>query len=34
VLLAPPFIVDDEHLDLMVQRLARAFDTTLSSIPH
>ncbi len=34
VLLAPPFIVDDNQLDLIVQRLARALDATLSSIPH
>jgi adenosylmethionine-8-amino-7-oxononanoate aminotransferase len=34
VLLSPPFIVDDHQLDLIVQRLARALDAALSSIPH
>jgi adenosylmethionine-8-amino-7-oxononanoate aminotransferase len=31
VLLAPPFIVDDVQLDLIVQRLARAVDAALAS---
>jgi adenosylmethionine-8-amino-7-oxononanoate aminotransferase len=34
VLLAPPFIVDDAQLDLIVQRLARAVDTALASLPR
>jgi adenosylmethionine-8-amino-7-oxononanoate aminotransferase len=32
VLLAPPFIVDDAQLDLIVQRLARAVDAALASL--
>jgi len=34
VLLAPPFIVDDAQLDLIVQRLARAVDAALAEVPH
>jgi adenosylmethionine-8-amino-7-oxononanoate aminotransferase len=33
VLLAPPFIVDDAQLDLIVQRLARAVDAALAEVP-
>ena len=33
VLLAPPFIVDDAQLDMIVQRLARAVDAALTSLP-
>jgi len=33
VLLAPPFIVDDAQLDLIVQRLARALGAALASLP-
>ncbi len=33
VLLAPPFIVDDMQLDLIVQRLARAVGAALASLP-
>jgi adenosylmethionine-8-amino-7-oxononanoate aminotransferase len=33
VLLAPPFIVDDTQLDLIVQRLARAVGAALASLP-
>jgi adenosylmethionine-8-amino-7-oxononanoate aminotransferase len=32
VLLAPPFIVDDSQLDLIVQRLGRAIDAALASL--
>jgi adenosylmethionine-8-amino-7-oxononanoate aminotransferase len=32
VLLAPPFIVDDAQLDLIVQRLARAVDAALAGL--
>ncbi len=32
VLLAPPFIVDETQLDLIVQRLARAVDAALASL--
>jgi len=32
VLLAPPFIVDDMQLDMIVQRLARAVDAALASL--
>ncbi len=32
VLLAPPFIVDDAQLDLIVQRLARAVEAALASL--
>jgi adenosylmethionine-8-amino-7-oxononanoate aminotransferase len=31
VLLAPPFIVDDDQLDAIVQRLARAVDAALAN---
>ena len=34
VLLAPPFIVDDAQLDMIVQRLARAVDAALASLPR
>ncbi|MGL6111249.1 MAG: aminotransferase class III-fold pyridoxal phosphate-dependent enzyme, partial [Rubrivivax sp.] len=34
VLLAPPFIVDDAHLDMIVQRLARAVDAALAAMPQ
>jgi len=34
VLLAPPFIVDDAQLDMIVQRLARAVDAALAEVPH
>ena len=34
VLLAPPFIVDDDALDQIVQRLARAVDTALAEALH
>jgi adenosylmethionine-8-amino-7-oxononanoate aminotransferase len=33
VLLAPPFIVSDDQLDLIVQRLARAVDGALAKLP-
>ena len=32
VLLAPPFIVEDEHLDLVVGRLGEAIDATLATL--
>jgi adenosylmethionine-8-amino-7-oxononanoate aminotransferase len=32
VLLAPPFIVDDAQLDIIVQRLARAVDAALATV--
>ncbi len=32
VLLAPPFIVDDAQLDMIVQRLARAVDAALATL--
>ena len=32
VLLAPPFIVDDVQLDMIVQRLVRAVDSTLANV--
>ena len=34
VLLAPPFIVDDDALDQIVQRLARAVDAALAEALH
>ena len=34
VLLAPPFIVSDDELDLIVQRLARAVDNALAKPPE
>ena len=34
VLLAPPFIVDDDQLELIVQRLARAVDAALATLPR
>ncbi len=34
VLLAPPFIVEDAQLDMIVQRLARAVDAALASLPR
>jgi adenosylmethionine-8-amino-7-oxononanoate aminotransferase len=33
VLLAPPFIVDDDALDQIVQRLARAVDVAIAALP-
>ena len=33
VLLAPPFIVEDEHLDLIVARLAEAIDAAVAKSP-
>ena len=33
VLLAPPFIVDDDQLDQIVQRLVRAVDAALAELP-
>jgi adenosylmethionine-8-amino-7-oxononanoate aminotransferase len=33
VLLAPPFIVDDDALDQIVQRLARAVDAAIAALP-
>ena len=33
VLLAPPFIVDDAQLDMIVQRLGRAVDAALAELP-
>jgi adenosylmethionine-8-amino-7-oxononanoate aminotransferase len=32
VLLAPPFIISDDELDLLIQRLAKAVDSTVQSI--
>ncbi len=32
VLLAPPFIVNDGELDVIVERLAAAIDATLQSV--
>ena len=34
VLLAPPFIVDDDALDQIVQRLQRALRTALAEVPN
>ncbi len=32
ILLAPPFIVDDEHLDVVVERLGAAIDAAIASV--
>ena len=32
VLLAPPFIIDDSELDLLVERLVEAVDTAIAAV--
>ena len=32
ILLAPPFMLEDSHLDEITDRLGRAIDTTLASL--
>jgi hypothetical protein len=34
ILLAPPFIIDDGHVEAIVDRLGRAVDTAIAALPH